>query len=166
MPVDDDKNGTYIFSSKDLCLIKEIPEIMEMELDSLKIEGRLKTEYYLATVINAYRTAIDDYFENPENVKKVEQLLEVLELDESFEEAGGRLQGKTFVITGSLNHFDNRDACKAEILRLGGKTAGSVSSRTSYLINNDINSNSSKNKKAKELNVPIITEEQFLEMIK
>ena len=66
MPVDDDKNGTYIFSSKDLCLIKEIPEIMEMELDSLKIEGRLKTEYYLATVINAYRTAIDDYFENPE----------------------------------------------------------------------------------------------------
>lgn len=107
-----------------------------------------------------------DYFENPENVKKVEQLLEVLELDESFEEAGGRLQGKTFVITGSLNHFDNRDACKAEILRLGGKTAGSVSSRTSYLINNDINSNSSKNKKAKELNVPIITEEQFLEMIK
>ena len=84
-----------------------------------------------------------DYFENPENVKKVEQLLEVLELDESFEEAGGRLQGKTFVITGSLNHFDNRDACKAEILRLGGKTAGSVSSRTSYLINNDINSNSS-----------------------
>ena len=60
MPVDDDKNGTYIFSSKDLCLIKEIPEIIEMELDSLKIEGRLKTEYYLATVINAYRTAIDD----------------------------------------------------------------------------------------------------------
>ncbi len=65
MPVDDDKNGTYIFSSKDLCLIKEIPEIMEMEVDSLKIEGRLKTEYYLATVINAYRNAIDDYYNNP-----------------------------------------------------------------------------------------------------
>ena len=77
MPVDDDKNGTYIFSSKDLCLIKEIPEIMEMELDSLKIEGRLKTEYYLATVINAYRTAIDDYFENPEQYDYKKYLNEI-----------------------------------------------------------------------------------------
>ena len=65
MPVEDDKNGTYIFSSKDLCLIKEIPEIIEMGVDSLKIEGRLKTEYYLASVINAYRNAIDDYIKNP-----------------------------------------------------------------------------------------------------
>ena len=77
MPVDDDKNGTYIFSSKDLCLIKEIPEIIEMELDSLKIEGRLKTEYYLATVINAYRTAIDDYFENPEQYDYKKYLNEI-----------------------------------------------------------------------------------------
>ena len=77
MPVDDDKNGTYIFSSKDLCLIKEIPEIMEMELDSLKIEGRLKTEYYLATVINAYRTAIDDYFENTEQYDYKKYLNEI-----------------------------------------------------------------------------------------
>ena len=67
MPVEDDENGTYIFSSKDLCLIKEVPEIIEMGVDSLKIEGRLKTEYYLASVVNAYRNAIDDYFENPEN---------------------------------------------------------------------------------------------------
>jgi putative protease len=65
MPVDYDEKGTYIFSSKDLCLLREIPEIIEMGIDSLKIEGRLKTEYYLASVINAYRTAIDDYFENP-----------------------------------------------------------------------------------------------------
>ena len=65
MPVEDDKNGTYIFSSKDLCLIKEIPDIINLNVDSLKIEGRLKTEYYLATVINAYRNAIDDYFKNP-----------------------------------------------------------------------------------------------------
>lgn len=67
MPVEDDKNGTYIFSSKDLCLIKEIPEIMQMEVDSLKIEGRLKTEYYLATIINTYRVAIDNCYNNPEN---------------------------------------------------------------------------------------------------
>lgn len=65
MPVEQDDNGTYILSSKDLCLIKEIPEIIDMGIDSLKIEGRLKTEYYLATVINTYRNAIDDYIKNP-----------------------------------------------------------------------------------------------------
>ncbi len=66
MPVEQDVNGTYILSSKDLCLIKELPEIIKMGIDSLKIEGRLKTEYYLATVINVYRSAIDDYIENPQ----------------------------------------------------------------------------------------------------
>ena len=67
MPVEYDEKGTYIFSSKDLCLIKELPEIIEMGVDSIKIEGRLKTEYYLATVINAYRNAIDDYYKDPEH---------------------------------------------------------------------------------------------------
>ena len=65
MPVETDEKGTYIFSSKDLCLIREIPEIIEMGINSIKIEGRLKTEYYVATVINAYRAAIDDYKRNP-----------------------------------------------------------------------------------------------------
>ena len=65
MPVEYDEKGTYIFSSKDLCLIKEIPEIINMGVESLKIEGRLKTEYYLASVVNAYRNAIDDYLKNP-----------------------------------------------------------------------------------------------------
>ena len=65
MKLEDDENGTYIMSSKDLCLIKEIPEIVEMGIDSLKIEVRLKTEYYLAIVVNAYRSAIDDYMKNP-----------------------------------------------------------------------------------------------------
>ena len=65
MPVEQDENGTYILSSKDLCLIKELPEVIDMGIDSLKIEGRLKTEYYLATVINTYRNAIDDYINNP-----------------------------------------------------------------------------------------------------
>jgi putative protease len=69
MPVEYDDKGTYIFSSKDLCLIKEIPEIIEMGVDSLKIEGRLKTEYYLASVVNAYRNAIDDYIKDPEKTK-------------------------------------------------------------------------------------------------
>ena len=66
MPVEQDEHGTYILSSKDLCLLKELPEIIEMGVDSLKIEGRLKTEYYLATVINAYRNAIDEAYNNPE----------------------------------------------------------------------------------------------------
>ncbi len=66
MPVEHDENGTYIFSSKDMCLIKEIPEIIDMGVNSLKIEGRLKTEYYLASVVNAYRNAIDDYLKDPE----------------------------------------------------------------------------------------------------
>lgn len=67
MPIETSEYGTSIFSSKDLCLIKEIPEIIDMGVDSLKIEGRLKTEYYLASVINAYRNAIDDYEKDPKN---------------------------------------------------------------------------------------------------
>ena len=67
MPVEEDDNGTYILSSKDMCLIKELPDIIKMGVDSLKIEGRLKTEYYLATVINTYRTAIDECFNDIEN---------------------------------------------------------------------------------------------------
>lgn len=76
------------------------------------------------------------------------------------------LQGKTFVVTGSVNHYKNRDELKADIVAHGGTVVGSVSSKTNYLINNDINSTSSKNQKAKSLNIPIITEEQFLEMIR
>lgn len=75
------------------------------------------------------------------------------------------LQGKTFVVTGSVNHYKNRDELKADIVAHGGTVVGSVSSKTSYLINNDINSTSSKNQKAKLLNVPIISEEEFLSMI-
>ena len=67
MPVEHDEKGTYIFSSKDLCLIEQIPQIIEMGIDSLKIEGRLKTEYYLASVVNTYRHAIDDYCNNPKH---------------------------------------------------------------------------------------------------
>ncbi|MDO4833565.1 MAG: NAD-dependent DNA ligase LigA [Bacillota bacterium] len=107
-----------------------------------------------------------DFFAKADNRAMVEELMPLLDIDESFEESGSRLEGKSFVITGSLEHFENRDACKEKIEELGGKTAGSVSARTDYLINNDIMSNSSKNKKAKELGVKIITEAEFLEMIK
>lgn len=75
------------------------------------------------------------------------------------------LSGKTFVITGSVNHFKNRAELQAKIEELGGKATGSVTKKTSYLINNDVESTSGKNKKAKELGVPIISEDEFLEMI-
>lgn len=121
MPVDDDKNGTYIFSSKDLCLIKEIPEIIEMELDSLKIEGRLKTEYYLATVINAYRTAIDDYFENPEQYDYKKYLNEIEKVktrslttfyfndrnNRDFQEYEGKQYNPNFEYGGKLIEYDS-----------------------------------------------------------
>ena len=75
------------------------------------------------------------------------------------------LQGKTFVVTGSVHHYKNRDGLKADIVAHGGTVVGSVSSKTNFLINNDINSTSSKNQKAKSLNIPIISEEEFLSMI-
>lgn len=76
------------------------------------------------------------------------------------------LAGKTFVITGSLEHFENRDAAKTEIELHGGKVSGSVSAKTSYLVNNDIESTSGKNKKAKELGIPIISENQLIVMMR
>lgn len=82
-----------------------------------------------------------------------------------LDEIPNTLQGKTFVVTGSVHHYKNRDELKADIVSHGGTVVGSVSSKTSYLINNDINSTSSKNQKAKSLNIPIISEEEFLSMI-
>jgi DNA ligase (NAD+) len=99
---------------------------------------------------------------------------EIFELTKEFkfespivlDETPKTLQGKTFVVTGSVHHYKNRDELKADIVVHGGTVVGSVSSKTSYLINNDINSTSSKNQKAKSLNIPIISEEEFLQMIK
>lgn len=100
---------------------------------------------------------------------------EIFELSKEFkfespnivlDEMPKTLQGKTFVVTGSVHHYKNRDELKADIVVHGGTVVGSVSSKTSYLINNDINSTSSKNQKAKSLNIPIISEEEFLQMIK
>ena len=75
------------------------------------------------------------------------------------------LSSKVFVITGSLTHYKNRDELVSVIESMGGKVSGSVSAKTSYLINNDVTSTSGKNKKAKDLGIPIISEEDFLKMI-
>ena len=77
MPIEENEYGTSIFSSKDLCLIREIPEIIEMGVDSLKIEGRLKTEYYVASIVNVYRNAIDDYKKDPEHYDAEKYLKEI-----------------------------------------------------------------------------------------
>ena len=75
------------------------------------------------------------------------------------------LDGKTLVVTGSVNQYKNREELKNDIVAHGGTVVGSVSSKTNYLINNDINSTSSKNQKAKSLNIPIITENEFIKML-
>ncbi|MBR0380443.1 MAG: NAD-dependent DNA ligase LigA [Mogibacterium sp.] len=106
------------------------------------------------------------YFADEKNAAVTAELLGLLTLDESFEAAGTSLEGKTFVITGSLEHYANRKDLKAEIEAEGGKVAGSVSAKTDYLITNDPDSGSSKNRTARELGVAIITEDEAVEMIR
>lgn len=107
--------------------------------------------------------AFVDYFANSENSEQFDNLLREVHIQkEEIDEASQTLDGKTFVVTGSLTHFGSRNELKDLIEKKGGKVAGSVSAKTTCLINNDNTSNSSKNKKAKELNVPIVTEEQFI----
>ena len=106
------------------------------------------------------------YFQDEENRKAFDRLLGEIQIEQMPQADQDRLlEGKTFVITGSLNHFANRKALKDMIEELGGRAAGSVSSKTSYLINNDSASSSAKNQKAAQLGIPIITEDEFLEMI-
>ena len=120
MPIEIDKYGTSIFSSKDLCLIKELPEIIDMGVDSLKIEGRLKTEYYLASVINAYRNAIDDYIKEPKNydfTKYLEELEKVKTRglttfyfndrnNKDIQEYGGRQYNENYEFGGKVVEYD------------------------------------------------------------
>ena len=109
--------------------------------------------------------SIVDFFKDSKNIENVKSLREVL-IFEAEESAGSdSFAGKVFVITGSLKHFTNRNELKELIEKNGGKVSGSVSSKTNFLINNDTASNSSKNKKAKELGVEIISEEDFLKLL-
>ena len=103
-----------------------------------------------------------EYFQNKENSDALDRLLDELEIIKPEVSGEQNMDGLSFVITGSLNSFENRDALKRYIEDRGGSAKGTVSKATNYLINNDINSNSSKNKKAKELGIEIITEEEVL----
>lgn len=106
------------------------------------------------------------YFRDEDNAEQIKALLEVLTLDESYEAAGDKVDGKTFVITGSLEHYSNRKELKTAIEAEGGKVAGSVSAKTDYLITNDPGSGSAKNRAARELGVEIITENEIMDMLK
>ena len=106
------------------------------------------------------------YFADEEHREIFRRLLSEVEIPKEEEPEGGQdLSGVNFVITGSVEHFANRGEVKEEIERRGGKVTGSVTSKTNYLINNDVNSTSSKNRKARELGIPIISEEEFLKML-
>lgn len=108
--------------------------------------------------------AFVSYMNNPANREKIDHLLPELHLEKPESSTENQnLAGLSFVVTGTLNSFENRNALKEEIEKRGGKVTGSVTSKTECLINNDVTSSSFKNKKAKELNVPILSEEDFLQ---
>ena len=106
--------------------------------------------------------AFVSYFQDAENLRRARALYQELSIEKREQAEEGDLSGKSFVITGSLTRYENRDAMKEAIEAKGGRVTGSVTKKTVCLINNDINSASSKNKKAKELGIPIMTEEDFI----
>ena len=146
MPIEIDKYGTSIFSSKDLCLIKELPEIIDMGVDSLKIEGRLKTEYYLASVINAYRNAIDDYIKDQKNYDYTKYLNELEKVktrglttfyfndrnNKDIQEYGGRQYNENYEFGGKVVEYNN-DISTIEI-----KNKLSVGDELEIIIPNEI----------------------------
>ena len=105
-----------------------------------------------------------EYFAKEDNVKRLRHLLSHLDIEEVKREENQSLEGNQFVITGSVEHFENRAKLKEYIEERGGKVTGSVTKKTDFLINNDTQSSSSKNKKAKELGIPILSEEDFLKL--
>lgn len=146
-----------------------IAEAVDCDFDTFIDEMTIKgAEYfrYLPGVGDTLISSLNAYWKN--HYSDIIQLANEFKFEKPniiLDEVPNTLQGKTFVVTGSVNHYKNRDELKADIVAHGGTVAGSVSSKTSYLINNDVNSTSSKNQKAKSLNIPIISEEEFLSMI-
>ena len=131
MPVEEDTNGTYVMSSKDLCLVKDIPDIIKMGVDSLKIEGRLKSEYYVASVVRAYRNAIDDYIKDPKKYdykRYLDELEKVKTRDlttfffddknnKDFQEFAGKQYNQGYEYGGMITEY-NEDK---SIIRIGNK---------------------------------------------
>ena len=151
--------GIGLANAKMLC--------QEFKFDFEKL--RTAEEEELTTVPGIGKVLADawiTYFKEEKNNEMVDRLLSEVTIEREAEAKGnGIFEGMVFVITGSVNHYENRKALQEVIEAHGGKATGSVTSKTTYLINNDTTSNSSKNKKAKELGVPIISEEDFIKML-
>ena len=134
--------------------VEKIMTLTEEELSSVSGIGPILAKAYVS------------YFQNEKHVEELQKLLKELVIPEEVVNTDAQIfENMVFVITGSVEHFANRNEVKAVIENKGGKVTGSVTSKTNYLINNDVNSTSSKNKKAKELGIPIITEEEFIQML-
>ncbi len=133
---------------------ERVANATEEELDEIQGVGEVIAKTFV------------EYFADEEHRDIFRKLLDEVEIPEEEAPAGGQnLAGINFVITGSVEHFANRGEVKEEIEKRGGKVTGSVTSKTNYLINNDVNSTSSKNRKARELGIPIISEEEFMKML-
>ena len=151
--------GIGLANAKVLCKefqydIERMLHLTEEELSSVSGIGPVLAGAYVA------------YFAKEQHVEELRKLLSEVEIPEEEGSTEAQIfENMTFVITGSVEHFANRNEVKEVIESRGGKVTGSVTAKTDYLINNDVNSTSSKNKKAKELGIPIITEEAFLEML-
>lgn len=138
----------------------------EFDYDVQRMTGATEEELdEIPGVGGVLAKAFADYFADGRHVERLDRLLAELEIPEEKSAEKQIFSGVNFVITGSVEHFANRSEAKDRIESLGGKVTGSVTSKTNYLINNDVTSTSSKNKKANELGVPIISEEQLLKMI-
>lgn len=134
----------------------------DYDLDKLR-HADVETLSAIEGVGEVIATAFVDYMQDGENMQKLDKLMAELHIEAPKIDADSQtLSGMSFVITGSLKHYASRNELKEEIELKGGKVTGSVTGKTTCLINNDIASTSSKNKKAKELNVPILSEEEFL----
>lgn len=149
--------GIGVSNAKALCKIIDDPtDVLNLtEEELLNIDGFGKV----------LADSFTGYFADEDNRNEYIKLVNELNIVKPEKNVSDILAGKTFVITGSLNTYENRNALKEHIESLGGKVSGSVSGNTSYVINNDINSLTGKNKKAKELGIPIISEEDFREMV-
>ncbi|MBR5604211.1 MAG: NAD-dependent DNA ligase LigA [Bacteroidales bacterium] len=147
---------------------KTISKYFDGSFDRFYNEGCLK--YFVFENLDDFGVSMSDSIRKyiNDNIEMIKELASYLTFQtvQKTNTSSVNLSGKTFVITGSMNTFANRDEAKEQIESLGGKVSGSVSAKTSYLVNNDINSTSGKNKKAKELGIPIITEEELINMMK
>lgn len=137
----------------------------ESDYDVTKLMNATEEELSeIAGVGPVIAKAFTEYFSSEEKKQAFLELMQELKIQEEPRNEEQQFAGMNFVITGSVNHFANRNEVKELIEQRGGKVTGSVTGKTNYLINNDVNSTSSKNKKARELKVPIISEEEFMKL--